>query len=72
MAKTAQNLDRFDPLTDALAFGERETEVAVTGDVSGFEVNGQSFGPFKAEEKVRLPEYAAIYLMLKDKARSCF
>lgn len=70
LAKRVKKLDEFDPLVDAVAFGKKtdEIEVKVLRDVPKFELNGETHGPFKKDSTTKVPEYAGIYLMLKDSA----
>ncbi|WNY25201.1 DNA primase catalytic subunit PriS [Methanolapillus millepedarum] len=59
------HLSDYDPLTDALAFGDKLTKVRILRPFS-FELKGQEFsvdvGP------AELPEYAAVYLMCRGVA----
>lgn len=58
------NLEKFDPFRDAVVFGEKE--VGIMADSPEFTLKDRTFGPFKNQE-VKLPEYAAIYLILKGR-----
>jgi DNA primase small subunit len=60
------NLEKFDPFKDAVVFGEKE--VKIMADSPEFTLKDQTFGPFKDQEII-LPEYAAIYLILKGRGR---
>ncbi len=64
-AKKVTDLEKFNPLTDALAFGVENMRIALREQVPVFEIGGQSFDAFDPGV-VELPAYAAIYLLLKD------
>lgn len=66
-ASTVRDLERFDPLRDSVVFGEEKIEVDIREDIPGFHLMEGEFGPL-GKGKTRLEEYAAVYLMLKDKA----
>ncbi|MDE1860186.1 MAG: DNA primase catalytic subunit PriS [Candidatus Micrarchaeota archaeon] len=59
-------LYRFDPMTDAIAFGKGEVEMTAN---SRYEVrmNGQAYGPYDGNT-VKVPVYVGIYLYLKGAA----
>ncbi|MGQ9478491.1 MAG: DNA primase small subunit domain-containing protein [Thermoproteota archaeon] len=58
-----ENLESFNPLKEAIAFGNEEVTLRVRV-APRFELGGKVFGPFKDEE-VELPTYAAVYLVCK-------
>ncbi|MCD6230193.1 MAG: DNA primase catalytic subunit PriS [Candidatus Diapherotrites archaeon] len=58
-AVTVKNLDSFDPLNEAVVFGNEPIKVHVT-ESPGMCIKEQTFGPFK-DEWVELPEFAAVY-----------
>jgi len=62
-----EDLSKFDALKDAVAFKEGRTKVYIT-KVPRFYLYGNYFGPFEKAE-VELPDYAAIYLIAKGKAK---
>ena len=62
----SQSLDRFDPLSDAVAFKKGTLEVFVQDSYS-FRIGEQTFGQYH-EEKVELPIAAAMYLVCKKVA----
>jgi DNA primase small subunit len=66
VAKRVADLDRFNPLTDALAFGNEFVKICLREQVPAFDIGGQAIGPFEPGS-MELPGYAAIYLLLKDK-----
>ncbi|MFH1404214.1 MAG: DNA primase catalytic subunit PriS [Candidatus Altiarchaeota archaeon] len=67
-AAVVGDVDSFNPLVDAVVFGESEVPVIARADVGEFEMMGKVFGPYADGERVSPPEYAAVYLMLKGKA----
>ncbi len=66
LKKKCDNLESFDPLEDAVAFGNDPLTVYVDNSPK-FELRGEKFGPFKSES-VELPSMAAIYLLGLDMA----
>ncbi|MEK6972890.1 MAG: DNA primase small subunit domain-containing protein [archaeon] len=61
------SLDKFDALKDTVAFSDGRTNVYIT-KVPRFYLYGNYFGPYE-DTQVELPDYAAIYLIAKGKAR---
>ncbi len=60
-----EDIDSFNPLKDALAFGDEEVVVKVTKKMN------LSIGDFSGKiypGRVRLPEYAAVFLMCRGVA----
>jgi DNA primase small subunit len=68
LAKRVTDVQSFNPLKDAVAFCGDPVDVRLTQDVGEFDMMGSKVGPFKTDQEENLKEYAAIYLMLKDKA----
>ncbi len=66
IAKKVKLLESFNPLIDAVAFSDDEVRVKVKEDTPEFLMNENRFKLDKGE--TRIPEYAAVYLLLKDKA----
>jgi len=64
VAKTVSDLEEFDPLTDALAFGKDVMKVAVRRKVPVFDLGGERFGPFD-EGVLEVPEYVGMYLLFR-------
>jgi DNA primase small subunit len=62
-----RNIDDFDPLKSAIAFGEGEVTLYVS-DVPQFRVDDENHGPFK-KQKVELPTAAALMLLCKGVAK---
>ena len=66
IAKRVKDMDKFDPLTDAIAFGDEKIKIEIRGKIPEFDLNGERFGNLKGV--VEVPEYAGVYLLLKDRA----
>jgi len=67
-AARVKDFDSFNPLVDAIAFGDNEVAITASKKIPVFSLNENNFGPLKPGEKVSTPEYAAIYLILKKAA----
>lgn len=68
LAKKIDDLEKFEPMKDAVAFGKGEMKVRTIEAVPALAVAGQAFGPFGANEVKELPMAAAIYLLCKKAA----
>ncbi len=68
VAKKVVDLEKFDPLKDAVVAGDEEIEVEVTESVPAFAMKGQEFAEIN-NKKARLPKYYAVYLIGKNAAR---
>jgi len=68
VAANVSDLDSFNPLTDAVAFGDSEVEVQLTASVDKLSLMENNFEGLKQASKVKLPEYAAAYLILSGRA----
>jgi DNA primase catalytic subunit len=66
LAKTVIDLEKFDPLTDALAFGKNPMKITIRRKVPVFDLGGEKLGPFE-EGVIEVPEYAGMYLLLRLK-----
>jgi len=67
LAKAPCNdIDSFDPFTTACVLGDEETSVHVTYSPK-FKLRENFFGPFK-DQDIKLPTYAAVYLICKGLA----
>jgi len=64
---SASNIERFDPLKDAIAFKEGEISLVVS-EAPEFRLGDQRFGPYKRME-VELPTAAAMFLLCKGAAQ---
>ncbi len=61
--KSLRALAEFDPMSDAIAFGEEQITIK-TAKVPAFTMAGTGYGPYENAE-VKLPGYVASYLVLK-------
>ena len=61
--KSFRALADFDPMSEATAFGEEQIAIK-TAKVPAFSMAGTTFGPYENAE-IKLPAYAASYLVLK-------
>lgn len=61
-AARVRDLGKFDPLIDAIAFGNEKIKINLIKDVPEFKMNNENFGPFSGI--VEIPEYAGIFLLL--------
>jgi DNA primase small subunit len=66
-AKRTSDLDRFDPLKDAVVFGKNEVKVKIE-KAQEIRIWGEVYGPFENAE-VALPEAVALYFVCKRKAK---
>ena len=57
------DLDKFDPYSDACLLGDEKTEIIVNCPVP-IKLKNKKFGPYD-DEKVALPKYAAVYMICK-------
>ncbi len=58
-----KGLESFDPMSEAVVFDDSRMTVMVH-DAPRFAMNGCDFGPYR-DERVSLPAYAGLYLVLK-------
>ncbi|MCX8200369.1 MAG: DNA primase catalytic subunit PriS [Candidatus Micrarchaeota archaeon] len=68
VAKKVANLERFEPLRDAVFADDSEVEVEITGHVPPLAIGGMQFDEIN-NKKARLPKYYAVYLIAKNAAR---
>ncbi len=61
-----ENLEKFDPYTDACFIDDDPVEVSANCPLE-FTLKNKKFGPYK-KEKVTLPKYAAVYMICKGLA----
>lgn len=64
---SSESLSKFDAFKDSIAFFDARTNVYIT-KVPRFYLYGNYFGPYE-DSKLELPNYAAIYLVAKGKAK---
>ncbi|RLG19134.1 DNA primase catalytic subunit PriS [Candidatus Micrarchaeota archaeon] len=62
-----KKLDEFDPMKDAIVFGEEEIEVKVSRTPK-IKFGGKEYGPYRGEQ-VKVPEAFGIYLICKKAAK---
>ena len=64
--KDRKELERFDPFSDPVIFRPDKSRTGeVTRPIPKFRLLDQEFGPYNIGEKIELPEYASVYLLLK-------
>lgn len=68
IAKAVEDLDKFNPLGDALLPLKGVATVKFLEHVPALEFANQTLGPFKAQEKKDLPRTFALFLLLKNSA----
>ncbi|MBI3022208.1 MAG: DNA primase small subunit PriS [Thaumarchaeota archaeon] len=68
LKKRVEVLESFNPQVDPVVLGDEEVEIFVNF-CPKFEMKGSNFGPHNAET-VKIPTYAAVYLMAKGLARA--
>ncbi|MEM3555444.1 MAG: DNA primase catalytic subunit PriS [Candidatus Micrarchaeia archaeon] len=66
VARRVGSIDSFDPLKDAVVFGEQPVRIKIR-NAPEFRLGEQTFGPFRNEER-ELPERAALFLICKKEA----
>jgi DNA primase small subunit len=70
--REVRDLSSFDPAVEAIALqnGSRDEEIGISIDMSPqIELGGRTYGPFR-NEKLKLPAFAAVYLIAKGAARA--
>ncbi len=60
-------LEEFDPLRESVALGQEEVRIRI-GNSLKFRIGDEEFGPFR-DDVAELPVSAAMYLLLKGKAK---
>ncbi|MEM4348733.1 MAG: DNA primase catalytic subunit PriS [Candidatus Anstonellaceae archaeon] len=68
VAKKVKNLDAFDPMRDAVAFGKEEVKIKLLEKIPSLLIGDFSFGPADAGCVLEVPKFAAIYLLCKKAA----
>ncbi|MFH1788850.1 MAG: hypothetical protein ABH834_05680, partial [Candidatus Altiarchaeota archaeon] len=69
-AARVTDIDTFKPPVAAPLFTATAVPVILNDDIPEFDLMGVKWGPYTKEAKTKLPEYAAIYLMLKGAAEA--
>lgn len=72
IACIVDNLDRFNPLNDALMKSGKQLSVVFTENVPEMEILNSTFGPFKKDDKVEIPEPLALLYTLKGSSSIVF
>lgn len=68
IAKIVDDIDRFNPLDDALLKSGKQTTVAFTEHVPEMEMLDSTYGEFRKDERIELPEQLALFYILKGSA----
>ncbi len=69
LSLTLDEYQQFNPFTDAVGLpGEPEIDVRVTLPVPRFKLKGETFGPHSPGEEVRIPGFAAAFIILRGRA----
>ena len=68
VAKIVRDLDKFDPLKDAVLKSDSEVKVKFLDDVSSIEFGEKTLGPFKKDSEVTLDSSTALFFILKGSA----
>lgn len=68
VARIVDDVDRFNPLDDALIKSSKHITVMFDEDVSEMEILGSTYGEFKKDEKIELPESLGLFFVLKGSA----
>jgi len=68
IAKIVDDLDKFNPLNDALLNKNNKLEVIFLENVPEIQMLDSTFGPYKKDEKIEIPEPLALLYALKESA----
>jgi len=68
IARIVEDVEKFNPLDDALLDKKRQLSVVFNEDVPPLEIAESTFGPYKKGEKKELPESVALFYILKESA----
>ncbi len=68
IAKIVDDIDRFNPLDDALIKNSKQITVMFNENVPGMEIFNSTYGEFKKDEKTELPESLGLFYALKGSA----
>ena len=68
LCQYVDNLDKYNPFSDAVVFYNPPMKIKLTKDVSELVLREETFGPFIHGQETSLPEYAALYLICKEAA----
>jgi len=67
-AASVKNPESFNPLVDAVVFSDEPVKIKFSKNVPVFEIMEQNYGPYRNGMEVKVPEYAGVYLLVKDAA----
>ena len=67
-ARKVGSLEKFEPMRDAVVFGEEKLKVKTSEAVPELAIHDFEFGPFAAGETKELPMHSAVYLLCKKAA----
>nr|MDO8109406.1 DNA primase small subunit PriS [Candidatus Sigynarchaeota archaeon] len=59
-------LDKFDPFNDAVAFKGNDERIKILNDVPRFRIEDKTYGPFKKDDIETMSLGAAVFLMCKN------
>jgi len=68
IAKIADDINKFDPLDDALIKNKNTVSIVFTEHVPEMEILDSTYGEFKKDEKIELPESLGLFYILKGSA----
>nr|MDO8085015.1 DNA primase small subunit domain-containing protein [Candidatus Sigynarchaeum springense] len=63
---TRQQLDAFDPFTDAIVFKGKAEKIKMSSDVPRFRIEDKTYGPYKKDETDTVSIGAAVFLLCKN------
>ena len=72
IARIVDDIEKFNPLDDALLESRSQCRVLFTENVPELEISGSTSGPFKKDERKELPEPLALFYVLKGSASLIF
>lgn len=72
IAGIVDDIDKFNPLDDALVKNNKKLTVVFREDVPELEIMESTYGPFKKDEKIELPEPLGLFYVLRDSASLVF
>jgi DNA primase small subunit len=68
VARIVDDVDRFEPLRDALVRSSERMKVKFVEDVPALELGGETVGPFKKDDEKELPRPIAVFFLAKESA----
>ncbi len=63
---TRDQLDKFDPFTDAVVFKGNDEKIKMSSDVPRFRIEDKTYGPYKKDETDTVSIGAAVFLLCKN------